>query len=95
MKKFLVTVCSLLVVGCSTAGPSNRLVPLKLPDPSPVVMRPVRFTIVRTSDGRAWFAVREDGYKAMSLNLAELKRYILQQRKTLQLYREYYEYPGR
>jgi len=37
------------------------------------------------------FAVSGDGYKSLALNMQEIKRYLIEQKEILKLYREYYE----
>lgn len=38
-----------------------------------------------------FFALTDDGYKALALSVAELRRYISQQNATIRAYKEYYE----
>ena len=37
------------------------------------------------------FGLTDDGYKNLSLNLAELRKYIIEQRAIIKAYRDYYE----
>jgi len=37
------------------------------------------------------FAITGDGYKALALNMQEIKRYLIEEKEVLRLYREYYE----
>lgn len=83
--------------------PTER-VPLALPDPSPLQLKPVRWKII-TPDNveQVWkelaasgsevvlFAVTADGYEQLSLDFADIRNHIATQRNIIIKYREYYE----
>lgn len=73
---------------------------LVLPDPMPVSQLPLEWVVVTKDteltkllgdDGWALVALSPDGYKNLSLNEAEMRRYILQLRTILEEYRQYQE----
>lgn len=79
-------------------------VKLELPDPKPINMYDVKFFVVtrdnvnelfnmleESGNEPVFFALTGDGYKALSLNMYEIRRYVLETDKVLFLYREYYE----
>jgi hypothetical protein len=77
-----------------------------LSDPRPVNQRPVEWTIItnqnlnenlerfRRSDRFTLFSITAEGYENLSVNVAELRRYIQQQRELIRSLREYYESPS-
>lgn len=81
--------------------------PLNLADPAPVRGRELEWIVV-TPDNveEIWqrlkdknvdlvlFAVTDEGYETLSLNMAEIRNHIAQQRAIIIKYREYYE-PGK
>jgi hypothetical protein len=69
--------------------------PLDLPDPEPLTLRKVKWSVVKAGekDGQAvvYFALTETGYKNLSLNVQDILTYLTLQRQILEEYREYYE----
>lgn len=78
--------------------------PLNLPDPTPLSAKDIEWVVVTpenideifeklNKDGQnvVLFALTEDGYQQISVQFAEARNYILQQRLILMKYREYYE----
>jgi hypothetical protein len=79
-------------------------VKLELSDPKHVKLHNVHFFVVTeenvydlfetlrdTGHEPVFYAVTGDGYRALSLNISELRRYILESKLVLEKYREYYE----
>lgn len=79
-------------------------IPLNLRDPASITPRTVKWLVVTpenvndvweqlAKDGQhtVLFAVTADGYESMSLNLLELRQFIMQQRSIIIKYKEYYE----
>lgn len=80
--------------------------PLNLPDPAPIRSHSPRWIVV-TPDNveRVWqqmkesktdmvlFALTDDGYEELAINMAEIRNFIELQKKVLQEYRKYYEPP--
>lgn len=78
--------------------------PLNVEQPRPATGYPVEFIIITRenfedamkkleAEGKdaVFFALTDDGYKALSLSVAELRRYIQQQNAVVKAYKEYYE----
>lgn len=83
-------------------------VKLELSDPKPLNFNDVNFrvvtrdnvhTILNELEDRGQvpvlYSLTEDGYKSLSINMNELRRYIIESNKVLFLYREYYENTNR
>lgn len=80
--------------------------PLNLPDPPPIRSHSPRWIVV-TPDNieRVWqqlkdsktdlvlFALTDDGYEELAVNMAEIRNFLELQKKVLQEYRKYYEPP--
>ena len=79
---------------------------LNISSPSPVKPLPVEFIIITESNvEEVWqrlrdkkvdvvlFGLTDKGYENISVNFAELKRYLLEQKQIIQKYKEYYETP--
>lgn len=77
---------------------------LNLPEPSPLEPRKVEWFIITPENAEQVFAelekkkydvvlfgLTDDGYENLSLNMAELRAYILKQRALVKAYKEYYE----
>jgi len=77
---------------------------LKLPDPEPLKLRPVTWFIITPENASTVFAelqkkkyssvlfgLTDDGYENLSLNIAEIRAYISEQKEILNSYRSYYE----
>lgn len=77
-----------------------------LSDPRPINQLPVEWTIItnenlteslerlRRSDRFTLFSTTAEGYENLSVNVAEMRRYIQQQRQLIRALREYYETPS-
>lgn len=77
---------------------------LSLEDPLPLDLKKIKWIVItednvdevfqsfKDNNKRVVvFAVSGDGYKALALNMQEIKRYLSEQKEVLRLYREYYE----
>lgn len=93
---------SLRQIECNTS-PVER-VPLNLADPAPLQLTPTRWRIITPENvDQVWaelkesgnevvlFAVTADGYERLSLDFAEIRTHVSQQRNIIIKYREYYE----
>ena len=78
--------------------------PLRLPDASPLKSRELEWIVVTPDNAETvWqrlrdantdlvlFALTDDGYETLALNMAELRNFIAQQRGIILKYRDYYE----
>ena len=78
--------------------------PLNLELPSPLDTNDLEFIVINkdnykevferlTSDGKkpVLFALTDEGYKALSMNYADLREHIIAQREIIIAYKEYYE----
>jgi hypothetical protein len=81
-------------------------VPLNLKEPSPLEPRKVEWFIITPENANEVFAelekkkydvvlfgLTDDGYENLSLNMAEIRTYILKQRAVIKSYKDYYEPP--
>lgn len=77
--------------------------PLTVQDPRPATGYPFDFVIITPDNvnekfkelkdsGKnvVFFALTDDGYKSLSLSVAELRRYIVQQNAVVKAYKDYY-----
>lgn len=83
----------------------SERITLNLPDPKPVNMRDLDWTVITSKEDYeetiralieenksvALFVLTEDGYENLSLNMQELRRYIIGQKFIIGKYKEYYE----
>jgi hypothetical protein len=101
----------LFVSGCSSfTQPAPEpcepyeLPKLQVPNPEPIDMKPVEFTVINKSNAQKEFSALEqkgidpvvwgltdDNYKAMALNIEQLQAYIMKQHDIIEAYRQYYE----
>jgi len=78
--------------------------PLNLDLPDPIDTNDLEFIVINkdnykevfeklTADGKkpVLFALTDDGYKALSMNYADLREHIISQREIIIAYKEYYE----
>ena len=78
--------------------------PLNLPDPAPLKPTAPKWIVITPANAdKIWkdlqdkkadlvlFALTDDGYEELSVDMAELRNFISQQREILIKYREYYE----
>lgn len=83
---------------------AQERLPLALADPAPLSLRGPRWIIVTPDNiDQVWrdleekkidlvlFAVTDDGYEELALNMAQIRNFIAQQREIIIKYREYYE----
>lgn len=77
---------------------------LVLQETRPVTSKPVDFIIItkenveevfkdleESGEDMVFFALTEQGYKALSLNVADMRRFVIQQNAVLKAYKDYYE----
>ncbi len=77
---------------------------LDMKDPKPIKMNDVEFFIITKDNATEIFkeleaknvdvvlyGLSDNGYENMSINMANIKRYILEQRQIINSYRNYYE----
>lgn len=78
--------------------------PLNIKDPTPLKARELNWIVVtpdnveevwkKLADGKddlVLFAITDNGYEQLSLNMAEIRNYIASQRQIIIKYKEYYE----
>lgn len=106
MNKFLVVgLSSVLLAGCSSTGPKvltrtefidrpNFVVP----ENRVVEQYPLKWIVITNENATSKLSVNPtiigltpDGYQNLSVNVAELRRYIKQQNATIQAMKNYYE----
>jgi hypothetical protein len=81
-------------------------VQLNLKEPSPLEPRKVEWFVITPDNAEEIFAelekkkfdvvlfgLTDDGYENLSLNMAEIRTYILKQRAVIKSYKDYYEPP--
>jgi len=91
---------SILVSACSLSSPAptfdkpNLNIPL---DPG-IELHDVKFAVLTEKNSKAYFekhkaafALTEQDYKNLSLNVEELRQFIIKHLKIIKLYKEYYE----
>ena len=105
--KWLICVGILFLVGCSptrvAVQPAERI-PLNLNHPTPLQLQKVEFVVSHKDNSEAVFSDLEKkkmepvlfcltgvDYKALAVNISDIKDYIILQRKVIDLYKEYYE----
>jgi hypothetical protein len=77
---------------------------LDIPHPDPLTGRSIRWIVITPENAeQIWeelrsknidlvlFAITDDGYRELSLTMAELRNYIAQQRSIIIKYKDYYE----
>lgn len=106
MKYLLVIMLAIFSSGCSLSTfttPTER-VPLNLSDPAPLQLNKVEFIVIHKDNAEAAFAELEkkglvpvvfaltgSDYKALAINVNDIKEYLILQRKIIRLYKNYYE----
>jgi hypothetical protein len=78
--------------------------PLNLPDPVPIELHDIEWiiitqdnyqevfdTLVNRNINRVIFGLTDEGYKSLSLNFAEIKKYIDDSNLIIAAYKDYYE----
>ena len=78
--------------------------PLNLKEPNYVKMRDVKWFIITPENADEVFkelqnkkydvvlyGLTDDGYKSLSINMAELRKYIIEQKEIIKSYKKYYE----
>ena len=79
-------------------------VKLNVPEPQPLEPRKVQWFVITPENQEEIFAelekkkydlvlfgLTDDGYENLSMNMAEIRAYILKQRNVIKTYKEYYE----
>lgn len=105
MRKIILT--SLVVfLGCTaTVRPKKWEQPkLQIDDPKPIELQPVSFLVIHRDNAESVFlemeakgdepvliALSGKDYKNLSVNMQILKNYLLEQKKIIKLYKEFYE----
>jgi hypothetical protein len=107
MKKLLLASC-LLISACSSpleisSRPVDRPT-MSVPELTPTVQRPVEWAVVNRENlntrlgtlepNSVVFVLDSQGYQDLNINIADLRRYIIQQRAIIQALRQYYERPS-
>ena len=77
---------------------------LVIQKPRPVQSKSVEFSIItkdnmeeifsemeKKDQDMVFFALTDDGYKALSLSIADMRRFIVQQNAVIKAYKQYYE----
>lgn len=104
--KYLCVFC-LLLCSCSTMTDMfepDPLPPLNLPSPSPIKLEKVKFVVITEKTVDEHFKSSQDDpnksviigltgqqYKNLVINMQKLKSFIKEQRKIIELYKDYYE----
>lgn len=78
--------------------------PLALKDPEPIKTRKVQWFVITPENvdsvfaelhkkkySQVLFGLTDDGYENLSLNIAEIRAYMTEQKALVEAYREYYE----
>lgn len=106
MKNVSLLIASMLLFGCASdkIEIQSAIVDrpkLELSSPTPIKMNDVKWVIItkenfqevlkNTKGPIAFFALTENGYENLSLNMAEIKRYILEQKLIISSYKDYYD----
>lgn len=95
MKPLKAILISTLVLMSACTEVVQPRAPLSLPDPEPLTLRPVRWTVLPMTDkdgeSIVLFSLSESGYKNLSLNIQDILTYMQLQRRILEEYRKYYE----
>lgn len=106
MKFIFAIALSFFLCSCSSVRsvfiPTDRT-PLALPNPQPLVMKDVNFTIIHKDNAERVFSQMKskgiepilfglsgDDYKALAYDMAEIKNYLILQKTMIELYRKYY-----
>lgn len=90
----------------TTVKQAEERVPLNLPAPTPLKMSPPKWIVVTPNNAsKVWkdlqdkkvdlvlFALTDDGYESLAMDMLSLRNFIEQQRQVLQEYKKYYEPP--
>lgn len=85
------------------AKPIERT-PLGIPDPGPLSLRPIEWTVITkenaaevfmkleaNKDSEVLFGLTDNGYQQLSMTIAEMRTLITTQRQIIIKYKEYYE----
>lgn len=91
---------SILVSACSLPSPAPTFDKpnLNIPLDSGIELHYVKFAVLTEKNSKSYFekhkaafALTEQDYKNLSLNVEELRQFIIKQLKIIKLYKEYYE----
>jgi hypothetical protein len=106
MKRILIAAAISTLVGCSAFSPTPCVekLPLAIPDPEVVSFEPIKVTIIHETNSAQIFAEMKknkkeavlygltgNDYKALAVNLAKVKDYLILLKKVVDDYRNYYE----
>ena len=106
--KIVLLALSLFLVACSqnletSSRPVDRPV-MSVPELTPSVQRPVEWAVVNRETlntrlstlepNSVVFVLDSQGYQDLNINIADLRRYIMQQHAIIQALRQYYESPN-
>lgn len=99
------TACSSIKRVEIVAKPVDRT-KLALLDPAPIKTKPFQWVVItpqnaeevfakmqERNENLVLFALADDGYKSLSLNIAEVRNFMNTQRQMILQYKEYYEKP--
>lgn len=105
--KYTIAALFLLLVGCGETTPNIGVVTrpnMPVPSLQPVQQLPVEWYVITRENAQArlqeieqrhgsvtLFATSAQGYQNLSVNVADLRRYIMQQQAVIAALREYYE----
>jgi len=100
---FLVSGCTSMKEILTVSPQVVERPPLTVQTPRPAIGYPFDFILITPENVEAklkelkdsgkdvvFFALTDDGYKALSLSVAELRRYIVQQNAVIKAYKDYY-----
>ena len=98
------TACSSSIREIMTVKTEVKKPSLNLPNPDPLVMKEVKWVVITRDNAEQIFAELESkgepiamfgmttvGYENLTLNMQDIKAYLLEQKQILLQYREYYE----
>jgi len=100
----LLMLCMLTGCGLNTFTTPTERVPLNLSQPAPLKLKKVEFVVIHKDNAATVFAELEKqglqpvvfaltgaDYKALAINVGDIKTHLLLQRKIIILYKHYYE----
>lgn len=76
----------LFLSGCNATVVQSERLPLGLPDPPEVKMRPVNWEVQDTK-----ICLSPEAYSNLSLNTEDIKAFVVYQNKTIKMYKQFYE----
>lgn len=104
MRIEIVALCGLLLSGCNTTKVFDKPIlvdraELIVPSIQPVtqnkmewiIITPENFEAISSKGNVTYFALTAQGYQNLSMNVAELRKYIEQQNAVIAAYQKYYK----